>query len=86
MRIPPSQQLDELKTFIFMYIVMAPLLSALFADKIDNKFVVCLLFVALVGTAVIHVKNKLDILEESLKEQEKRLAEVEGTDEEESES
>ena len=47
----PSQQLDELKTVIFMYVVMAPLLSALFADKIDNFFVACLLFVGLVGTA-----------------------------------
>jgi hypothetical protein len=71
----PSQQLDELKTFIFAYVVLAPLLSALFADSINNMFVVCLLFVGLVGTAVIHLKNRLDLLEKSLKEQEFRLME-----------
>jgi hypothetical protein len=72
----PSQQLDELKTFIFAYVVLAPLLSALFADKINDMFVVCLLFVGLVGTAVIHLKNRLDLLEKSLKEQERRLMEL----------
>jgi hypothetical protein len=86
MKIPPSQQLDELKPFVFMYVLMAPLVAALFADKIDNTFVACLLFVALVGTSVVHLKNKLEILEESLREQERRLAELEGTDEEEPES
>ena len=73
----PSRQLDELKTFIFAYVVLAPLLSALFADKIDNIFVVCILFVGLVGTAFIHLKNRLGRLEESLKEQECRLMELE---------
>jgi hypothetical protein len=86
MKIPPIQQLDELKTFVFMYVIMAPLLAALFADKIDNTFVACLLFVVLVGTSVFHLKNRMDTLEESIKEQEKRLAELEGADEEESES
>jgi hypothetical protein len=71
----PSQQLDELKTFIFAYVVLAPLLSALFADKINNMFVVCLLFVGLVGTAVIHLKSRLELLEKSLKEQERRIME-----------
>ena len=41
----PSKQLDELKSVIFTYVLLAPLSSALFADKIDNIFVVCLFFV-----------------------------------------
>jgi hypothetical protein len=86
MKIPPSQQLDELKPFVFMYFLMAPLVSALFADKIDNTFIACLLFVVLVGASVVHLKNKLEVLEESLKEQEGRLAELEGTAEEDPES
>ncbi|MGC8657773.1 MAG: hypothetical protein ACP5U1_01740 [Desulfomonilaceae bacterium] len=73
----PSQQLDELKTFIFTYVLLAPLLSALFAEKIDNIFVVCILFVGLVGTAFIHLKNRLDQLEKSLKEQDRRLMDLE---------
>ena len=77
MKDPPSQQIDELKTVIFMYIVMAPLLSALFADKIDNFFVACLLFVGLVGTAFAHLRNRLRKLEETFKEQERRLRELE---------
>jgi len=74
----PSQQLDELKSVIFTYALIAPLLSALFADKIDNIFVACLLFVGLVGTAFVHLRNRLAKLEESLKEQERRLMELEG--------
>ncbi len=79
----PSRQLDELKTFIFMYVVMAPLLSALFADKIDNFFVACLLFVGLVGTSFVYLRSRLGKLEESLKEQERRLMELEGANDEE---
>ncbi len=78
----PSQQLDELKTVIFTYIVMAPLLSALFADKIDNIFVACLLFVGLVGMSFVYLRNRLGRLEESLKEQERRLMELEGVNNE----
>ncbi len=78
----PSQQLDELKGVIFTYLVMAPLLSALFADKIDNIFVVCLLFVGLVGSALVYFRNRLRQLEESLKEQERRLMELEGVNDE----
>jgi hypothetical protein len=73
-----SQELEELKGVIFTYVVIAPLLSALFADKIDNIFVVCLLFLGLVGTAFIYFRNRLGQLEESLKEQERRLMELEG--------
>lgn len=74
----PSQQLDELKATIFTYVVLAPLLSALFAEKIDNMFVVCMLFVGLVGTAFIYLRKRLGQLEESLKQQERRLMELEG--------
>ena len=80
-----QEQLDELKTVIFMYVVLAPLLSALFADKIDNIFVACLLFVGLVGTAFVHLRNRLARLEDSLKEQERRLMELEGLNDEKSE-
>jgi hypothetical protein len=77
-----SQELDELKGVIFTYVVIAPLLSALFADKIDNIFVVCLLFLGLVGTAFIYFRNRLGQLEELLKEQERRLMELEGVSDE----
>ncbi len=68
----PSQQLDELKSVIFTYVVLAPLLSALFADKIDNIFVVCLFFVVTVWTAFVYLRNRLGELEESLKDLERR--------------
>ncbi len=74
----PSQQLDELKATIFTYVVLAPLLSALFAEKIDNMFIACLLFVGLVGTAFVYLKNRLEKLEASLKKQERKLMELEG--------
>jgi len=77
-----SQELDQPKGVIFTYVVIAPLLSALFADKIDNIFVVCLLFLGLVGTALIYFRNRLRQLEESLKEQEWRLMELEGLSDE----
>jgi len=73
---PPSEQLDQLKTIVFTYILIVPLLSALFADKIDNIFMVCLLFVGLVGTAFIHLRDRMTKLEQSLKEQEQRLTEL----------
>ena len=78
----PSQQLDELKAAIFTYVVLAPLLSALFAEKIDNMFIACLLFVGLVGTAFVYLKNRLEKLEASLKEQERKLMELEGVNDE----
>ncbi|HMK35137.1 MAG TPA: hypothetical protein VK463_08735 [Desulfomonilaceae bacterium] len=82
MRILPSEQLDELKTVIFTYIIMAPLLSALFADKIDNVFVACVLFVGLVGGSFLYIKKRMELLEQSLKEQEQKLLEREsGVDE-----
>jgi len=72
----PLEQLDELKSVIFTYVVLAPLLAALFADKIDNIFVVCLMFVGFVGTAFVYLRNRLSQLEESLKDQERRLMEL----------
>ena len=72
---PPSSQLEELKTFLFTYIIMAPLLSALFADRIDNFFVVCLLFVVLVGGSYIFVRKRLDKIEESIRELETKWEE-----------
>ena len=72
----PSQQLDELKSVIFTYVLLAPLLAALFSDKIDNIFVVCLLFVGFVGTAFVYFRNRLSQLEESLKDQERRLTKL----------
>jgi len=71
----PSQQLDELRTFIFTYVFLAPLLSALFADKIDNIFVVCVLFVGIVGPASLYLHRRMSELEETLKDQERRLRE-----------
>lgn len=74
----PSRQFDELKSVIFTYVLIAPLLSALFANDIDNIFVVCLLFVGLVGTAFVYLRNRLSQLEELIKDQERRLLELEG--------
>ena len=71
----PNRQLDELKTFLFAYMVMAPLLSALFAEHIDNRIVACALFVGLVGGSFFWVRQRVVRLEESLREQERRLAE-----------
>jgi len=75
---PPSQQLDELKTFIFTYVFLAPLLSALFADKIDNIFVVCVLFIGIVGSASVYLNRRITKLEETLKDQERRLNDLGG--------
>jgi len=74
----PSQQLDELKTFIFTYVFLGPLLSALFADKVDNIFVVCVLFVGIVGTASVYLNRRITKLEKTLKEQESRLKDLGG--------
>lgn len=72
----PGRQLENLKTFLFTYIVLAPLLSALFAEHIDNWIVACMLFVGLVGGAFIWVRRRLAELEESVSEQERKLAEL----------
>jgi len=72
----PLQQLENLKTFLFTYIVLGPLLAALFSEHIDNWFLACVLFVALVTGALSWVRSHLAMLEESLREQERRLDEL----------
>lgn len=74
---PPSRQLDELKTLIFTYLLVAPLLSAWFALRIDSELVACLLFVGLIAAVSLHLRNRLGRLEEALIEQERRLEELE---------
>jgi hypothetical protein len=73
---PPSQQIDELKNRLFMYVILAPLISALFAQRIDSVFIACALFVGAVGTFFSWLHTRLDILEKSVREQEERLAEL----------
>jgi hypothetical protein len=75
---PPSRQLDELKTLLFPYIVIGPLLSALFANQIDNIFTACLLFVGLVGSAFFGFRKRYEMIERSVREQEEKLAELAG--------
>jgi hypothetical protein len=75
---PPSRQLDELKTMLFPYIVLGPLLSALFANQIDNVFVACLLFVGMVGSAFFGFRKRYEMIEKSVREQEERLVELAG--------
>ncbi len=75
---PPSRQLDELKTLLFPYIVIGPLLSALFANQIDNIFIACLLFVVMVGSAFFGFKKRYEMIEKSVREQEAKLVELTG--------
>jgi hypothetical protein len=72
----PSQQIDELKTILYTYITLGPLVSALFASRIDNIFAACFLFVCLNGAAFLWVKTRLEMLEQSVREQEERVAEL----------
>ena len=75
---PPSTQLDELKTLLFPYVIIGPLLSAFFAQQIDNIFVVCALFVTIVGSAFFWFKKRIDLLEKTVLDQERRLVELTG--------
>jgi hypothetical protein len=68
-----SQQIDELKTLLYSYVTLGPLVSALFANRIDNTFVACCLFVAFVGTGFVWIKKRIETLEQSVREQEERL-------------
>ena len=79
---PPSRQLDELKTLIYTYLLIAPLLSAWFALKIDSELVAFLMFVGLIAAVFVHLRNRFGRLEESLTAHERRLEELEGGDEE----
>jgi hypothetical protein len=69
----PSRQIDELKTLLYSYVTLGPLVSALFANRIDNMFVACFLFVCFVGTAFFRIKKRIETLEQSVLEQEERL-------------
>jgi hypothetical protein len=73
---PPSRQIDELKSGLFIYVILAPLISALFAERIDSVFIACALFVGVVGTFFSWLRTRLDILEKSVREQEERLTEL----------
>ncbi len=73
----PSQQLDELKGPLYGLILLVPLLAALFAEKIDNEFVSCALFVGLLGIAYSWLRKRLVILEASIREQEEHIEKLE---------
>ncbi len=68
-----NRQFDELKTFLLTYVIIAPLLSALFAEHIDNKFIACILFVGLVGTAFCWFRRRLADLDEWIQEMVSRI-------------
>ncbi len=70
---PPSRLLDEIKGPLFTYVLLGPLVSALFAQKIDNELVSCLVFVAFVGTAFYRFRTRLNNLEQSVRELEEEL-------------
>jgi hypothetical protein len=72
----PSQQIDELKTVLYTYITLGPLVSALFASRIDNMFAACFLFVCVVGAAFFWVRTRLEMLEQSVRDQEERVAQL----------
>ncbi len=74
---PPLQQLEEIKAFLFPYLIIGPLVAALFAERIDNLFVACFVFVVVVGFAFSWVRKKLLVLEELIREQDDRLRELE---------
>ncbi len=68
-----SQQIDELKTLLYSYVTLGPLVSALFANRIDDRLVACLLFVSFVGAAFVWIKKRMESLEQSVREQEEQL-------------
>lgn len=73
----PLQQLEEIEAFLFPYLIIGPLLSALFAERIDNFFVGCLLFVVVVGSAFSWIRRRFLVLQDLIREQENRLRELE---------
>jgi hypothetical protein len=73
----PGQLIEELKAFLYPYIVIGPLVSALFADKIDNVAVACLLFVGFVGAAFNWFSKRIQLLEAAVRELENKLREYE---------
>jgi len=73
----PGRLLEDLKAFLYPYIVIGPLISALFASKIDNLLAACLLFVGFVGTAFYWFSKKIQVIELSIQDLESRLRERE---------
>lgn len=69
----PFQQLEELRTFVFAYMILGPLLSALFAQHIDNRFIVAAIFVTSVATAVGWTRNRMAELETSIRDREEKI-------------
>jgi hypothetical protein len=69
----PSRQIDELKTLVYSYVTLGPLVAALFANRIDNVFAACFLFVCFVGAAFLGIRKRMDTLEQSVRDQEARL-------------
>jgi hypothetical protein len=63
---------------LFPYIVLGPLLAALFANQIDNLFVACLLFVGMVGSAFFGFRKRYEMIEKSVRKQEEMLVELTG--------
>ena len=72
----PIEKLEDVRTFIFTYIILGPLLSALFAEQIDNRFVVALIFVIAVGAALTWTRNRMAELERSIRDQEERIVDL----------
>ncbi len=70
---PPSHLLDDIKGRLYAYILLGPLLSALFAEKIDNQLVSCLAFLGLVGSAFWWFRNRLDVLDREVRQLEEEL-------------
>jgi len=74
----PGRLLEDLKAFLYPYIVIGPLISALFANQIDNLLAACLLFVGFVGTAFYWFSKRIQAIEMSIKDLELRQREHEG--------
>ncbi|MEW6351418.1 MAG: hypothetical protein AB1646_20385 [Thermodesulfobacteriota bacterium] len=70
---PPSRLLYEIKGPLYTYVLLGPLVAALFAQKIDNELVSCLAFVAFVGIAFHSLRRRLNSLEQSVREIEEEL-------------
>jgi hypothetical protein len=70
----PIEKLEDVRTFVFTYIVIGPLLSALFAEHIDNRLAVALIFVIAVGAALTWTRNRMAELESSIRDREERIA------------
>lgn len=70
------EKLEDVRTFVFTYIIIGPLLSALFSEHIDNRFVVALIFVIAVGAALTWTRNRMAELERSIRDREAMIMEL----------